>query len=567
MNMKGIKIPKKLVVAILIGIAVYPFIYFILNLLYVEHSQKFIDINISANTIETVSLAARNKGQKFHEYSLLELKEVDKGNFKATFILNEEVGLGQLKLILGNSPNELILTSLVFRSKNKSLTLDKEDLYLFLKAKESTTIQLHEKEVKLTSDSGPIHVRSIDSSRDIFNQINTRRKLFLALIIVSILSALYIFSKLNFRIQENTKKLVLVSVFICILFTPLFIKYQSITKTEKRILAKKPIFTWHNILSYHREYGTYFSDNYGFRSNLIKVHNHSKYHLFKTSPIPDLVIIGKDKWLFNPRESAIDIYQNKQKYTVKELEIIRTNLEAKRDWLASKNIKFYVLIPPLKTRVYPELLPEQYKKIHPESKVEQLISYLKSTSDINIIYPLVALQKAEEDIPTYYSNDMHWSYYGALVGFNSLLSQISNDFPTITPKPISEYKLVESSAYGDLGLMLGIKEFYEITETKPVINNSSGSKLITSVSAGKGDPDFLFPSMLTTNADTSLPSVILFRDSFSNYFLPYASENFSSCLFLWTHNFKPEIIEKEEPDIVVHEIYERFLDQLLNAPF
>ena len=62
---------------------------------------------------------------------------------------------------------------------------------------------------------------------------------------------------------------------------------------------------------------------------------------------------------------------------------------------------------------------------------------------------------------------------------------------------------------------------------------------------------------------TDAPKLIMNRDSYSNFLIPYFAPHFSRQGYLWTPIFFPTIIQKEKPDIVITEMMERFLDDLL----
>jgi hypothetical protein len=55
----------------------------------------------------------------------------------------------------------------------------------------------------------------------------------------------------------------------------------------------------------------------------------------------------------------------------------------------------------------------------------------------------------------------------------------------------------------------------------------------------------------------------MFRDSFAVYLMPYLSEHFSRSVYVWTPIFIHDIVEKEDPDIVVQEVLEIFIRDLL----
>ena len=59
--------------------------------------------------------------------------------------------------------------------------------------------------------------------------------------------------------------------------------------------------------------------------------------------------------------------------------------------------------------------------------------------------------------------------------------------------------------------------------------------------------------------DERLPKAVMFRDSFANALVPYLSESFSRIVYVWERDVNPEVVELEQPDVVIQEIAERFL--------
>ena len=58
--------------------------------------------------------------------------------------------------------------------------------------------------------------------------------------------------------------------------------------------------------------------------------------------------------------------------------------------------------------------------------------------------------------------------------------------------------------------------------------------------------------------------VLIFRDSFSSAMEKYLAESFGETVFIWSSIIDKKLIEKEKPDLVIHEIIERNIDVLLN---
>lgn len=52
--------------------------------------------------------------------------------------------------------------------------------------------------------------------------------------------------------------------------------------------------------------------------------------------------------------------------------------------------------------------------------------------------------------------------------------------------------------------------------------------------------------------DPSLPTAVVFHDSFMPALLPYLSQHFRRVRYVWCHYLQP-VVDAERPDIVIHE--------------
>ncbi len=55
---------------------------------------------------------------------------------------------------------------------------------------------------------------------------------------------------------------------------------------------------------------------------------------------------------------------------------------------------------------------------------------------------------------------------------------------------------------------------------------------------------------------------VVFHDSFTVALMPFLSGSFRRSVFAWASGFLPELIESEEPDIVIIECVERYIHSL-----
>ena len=61
-------------------------------------------------------------------------------------------------------------------------------------------------------------------------------------------------------------------------------------------------------------------------------------------------------------------------------------------------------------------------------------------------------------------------------------------------------------------------------------------------------------------ADSDLPRAVVFRDSTATDSIPFLAEHFSRSVYVWHEgDVLAEIIRREQPDVVLHFVAERFL--------
>lgn len=62
------------------------------------------------------------------------------------------------------------------------------------------------------------------------------------------------------------------------------------------------------------------------------------------------------------------------------------------------------------------------------------------------------------------------------------------------------------------------------------------------------------------SSDTTLPGAVIFRDSTATLSIPFLAEHFSRSVYVWHDgDVLAEIIQREQPDVILHFVAERFL--------
>jgi hypothetical protein len=344
-------------------------------------------------------------------------------------------------------------------------------------------------------------------------------------------------------------------------------KNRSIIQNiEKRAAAPMPEFRLMKIFDFPSEFDLYYNDNFSYRRTLIRWYNRMKVRWLKVSPMRDKLMLGKDGWIFWTGDRVLRDYDGSWQYTGEELERIKDTLVQRRDWLEKKGAAFYLIVAPNKHTIYPEYLPYNIKKFSRKSRLDNLLEYLRLNTDIKIIDVREALLREKAAERLYYKLDTHWNHYGAFIAYRELISEVARDFPRVRPLSITDFNIKKQPRKtGELGVMLALGS--ELEEENIILEPRGGYAALEApyLYDEAGSPYASYGVTKETNQD-GLPGLVMFRDSFSSALVPFLSENFRRSVYLWTHNFSSalEVIEREKPEVVIHELVERFQHYLLH---
>jgi hypothetical protein len=362
----------------------------------------------------------------------------------------------------------------------------------------------------------------------------------------------------NIKVNE----LLMVIVFIVILFTPL-VGPKETESLENRSLAQFPEWRWSNVWKFFDEYQNYFDDCFAFRNDIIDSYGNFIYNVLDIKPITNTVINGEDEWLFYSDKDYIKITSTP--FTHEELSRIHYNLVVTTEWFKEHDIKYYLMLLPVKSRIYSDKLPEYMKVKMSFSRLDQIREYLIKHSSINIIDCKDDLTAARKEGDVYYKSDTHWNERGAFVGYTSILKRIKNDFPEITPMSIDNYNSnKEWNDSGDLQRMLGFEPEFKLKQDVLTLKNSIATNQIF-LGYLDDNPKKKY-EIYRTPTDTNGLKIFVVRDSFTENLKKFLSVNFSTSIYAWMPEIPMNKIVEENPNIVLHEMLERFTFEYLQLP-
>ena len=243
-----------------------------------------------------------------------------------------------------------------------------------------------------------------------------------------------------------------VKVFTLLLLTTLllpciFINTDKFSEFENRKLTEFPKYiTPDGKFNYNigKDFDAYLRDRFWPRELYIQLYCNIKYYLsigyyhlgnifynkhyhYATTKYPVLKV---------PNKSAFNYYYGPD-------DIIK-NIEILQDFCNKNNIKLYIVVPPSKDDIGSRYSYPQSAKYEDYIEVQDVINYMKSKSDTDIIYPYNELSHMQyyESEPAYYKMDDHWTQKAAHLVYLQLMDKIKKDF-----KNVKAYELKDLDTY------------------------------------------------------------------------------------------------------------------------
>lgn len=258
------------------------------------------------------------------------------------------------------------------------------------------------------------------------------------------------------------------------------------------------------------------------------------------------VLMGKNGWLFYKTQGdgrPIEDYRGTNHYYEVELEEIANNLVRQRDYLASQGIRMVIEFNPNKETIYAEHMPDSVYRITAVSKEDLLVEYLRSHTDLEIVYTKDELMQAKEQMQVYYKYDTHWNLAGAYIGVQNLLRQLNGTYHCL--EDVS-FDITENREYyiRDLARISNMDDYF---------------------------PADQFYSIRPESYDHGQwvdANILMVGDSFSEYIKVIMQDNYCPKIdYVSALEFTPDMLAQYQPQIVVVECVERYTDRLKTLNF
>jgi alginate O-acetyltransferase complex protein AlgJ len=339
----------------------------------------------------------------------------------------------------------------------------------------------------------------------------------------------------------------------------------SISIQEKRALASFP--KMHSLRRdlplFAPQFSAYYDDRFPGRLQAIEHWNLLIYTWFHSSTSPDCAL-GKNGWLFYAIEKLPAAQMNTEPFSLTKLAAWTRMLQARRDALATHNIKYLLVIAPEKGTIYPEFMPLGWTREPGDGRLEQLQKYLHSHTNIDFVDAKSVLQsnKGKGQI-LYHPNDSHWNEYGSFLVTQAVFKVLSQHFHSIQEYSKDEYSLAPGTHTGDLAELLGLgaklvdhqSASLKFSRQQPAHLNKTA--LLPLLEGGIVESEA--PGFAWEGTDNRLPRAFVMHDSFMDHMVPFLSQRFRFVEYQLVRQMDPNVVFAEKPDLVIDEFAERHL--------
>jgi len=334
---------------------------------------------------------------------------------------------------------------------------------------------------------------------------------------------------------------------------------------ENRAISHFPIRKTYS--EFFPAFEQYFMDREPYRTSVLNLCRRINAQLNPTSS--ESVIIDRKGFIYLNKFADNPTRQLRGKSLVREYLIAKTARNIQnfyRQYLAPRNIRLFIVIPPDKIAVYFDQLPpgSRYLPVglcYAERLKRKLAG---NQSEINVLLLRDELSNAREKLsyPVFRRADTHWNQLGGYIGARTLIQAINPHvkMPVLEDKMIQQGSKCLSEDLVAIGHLKGAPVPDYDFQIAGVAQYCSAFDPRTD---GKDNQQRDF---VTINEKAPDPSTILmYRDSFAIALIPFISAHFRKVRYIWGDRVTRAQIEETNPDIVIFEKVNRGMRNIVNS--
>jgi len=254
------------------------------------------------------------------------------------------------------------------------------------------------------------------------------------------------------------------------------------------------------------------------------------------------VLKGKNDWLFYKTEMdghPIWDYMGINHFTEEELAVMAANLTQMRDYFENeRGIDFYITALPNKEVIYEENMPDTIARVNEVSRSEQVAEYMWTNTDLTYVYPKKQFLEAKDKYQIYYSTDTHWNQLGAFIGMQEILKAAYGTHADIDSV---SFRVDSETFAGDLATIAGVTADFS------------------------QDTVYVFEADSADEAQYRDEVCFVVGDSFSGFLSTIAKGYYKEVHWIYTTDFTMEMVDELQPDVIIWETVERYMETFLNV--
>lgn len=298
---------------------------------------------------------------------------------------------------------------------------------------------------------------------------------------------------------------------------------KSYSALENRNLSSSPTFTFNKFIKgdFSKDYEKYINDQFIMRDNWINTKSFGELMLMKQEN--NGIIYGKEGYLF-------------EKLTTVDEEKATKNITNILNFLSSYKGNKSFMIVPNSYEVYKDLLPKNINLVNQKKYINQIYTstnnYDKEISTIDILPTLVD----NNDKYLYYKTDHHWTTEGAYLAYKYYIESLG-----LAPMALKNSTTI-GNFYGtyfakskNINQISDRITYYNFPNVEVTIDGKQADSLYDTSKFETVDKYAAFlqgNNGLTVlknkeiNKDRQGKKMLLIKDSYSNCFAPFLTENF-----------------------------------------
>lgn len=342
---------------------------------------------------------------------------------------------------------------------------------------------------------------------------------------------------------------------------------------ENRDKAKLPALkaAWRAPVEVISGFRDYYNDNFPFREAAIAMDSAIR---FKGLGVDwkNRVCVGQDGWMFlrETRQHA-PVTLPVPAFSREQLNQWLDVFAQRKAFVEGRGAEYFVVVAPNKASVYPDMRPGNLQGAVPDTRLRQLQKGMLERG-IGCIPLTEALREARSEVSEiYYRTDTHWNAIGAgyaarriftRLGYRSAADSISRALGTTGQASFEPHAFT-----GDLLRLLGATGMpREHWMTFTPADGFDWQRTDASQYVDVQLPEYMH-AFATTRDDLSLPTAVIYRDSFCLDLQPFLSQAFARAVYVWGYSMDQAVTDTERPNVVLDIFVERRLNSPVPAAF